>query len=31
MAYGLLLGKKYQWGNYALWSKDTTLIEIILG
>ncbi len=27
----LLLRKKYEWGNYSLWSKDTNLIEIILG
>jgi len=31
IAYGLLLRKKYELGNYAFWSKDTTLIDIILG
>jgi hypothetical protein len=31
MAYGMLLRRKYEWGNYALWSKDTNLNEMVFG
>ena len=30
-AYGMLLRRKYEWGNYALWSKDTNLNEMVFG
>ena len=31
IVYGMLLRKKYEWGNYSLWSRDTNLVEMIVG